>query len=350
MIDEAGSRLQVQQAQVPSVAQIVTESHIQYLVSVWTGIPVENVSKSESLKLLSMESILHKCMIGQHEAVEAISRAIRRARSGIRDPSKPIASFLFTGPTGVGKTEMANTLAVEYFGSKDFIVRLDMSEYMEGHTASKLFGSPPGYIGYDKGGQLTEIIRRKPHSLLLFDEIEKAHRDIFNVLLQILDYGRLTDNQGQKVDFSNTVIIFTSNIGGSVIGKAAGNDLGKEVKMQVAEELRKYFRPEFLNRIDDMVLFHKLCTSQLKQIAEIMLKEVIERLKTTKNIQVNVTEEFKEKLVKEANNSNYGARPLKRAVVKNLEDYLAEKILKGEIKEGDPLTLGIDKNGEVNMF
>ncbi|KAF3435243.1 hypothetical protein FNV43_RR22330 [Rhamnella rubrinervis] len=341
LIDEAGSRLQLKRTQVPPTIQVVTESHTQYLISSWTGIPVENVSKSEALKLLSMENILHKRIIGQNKAVESISRAIRRARSGIRDPAKPIASFLFTGPTGVGKTEMANTLAIEYFGSKDSIIRLDMSEYMEGHTASKMFGSPPGYIGHDEGGQLTESIRQMPHSLILFDEIEKAHRDVFNVLLQVLDYGRLTDSKGQKVDFTNTVIILTSNIGGTVIGSAA-DDIGDQVELKVAEELKRNFRPEFLNRIDEVVLFHQLSINQLNELADIMLKEISDRLLTTKKILLKVTKEFKEKLVKEGNNSNYGARPLKRAIVRNLEDFLAENLLKGDIKEGDLVTLGLE--------
>lgn len=278
--------------------------------------------------------------------MESISRAIRRARSGIRDPAKPIASFLFTGPTGVGKTEMANTLAIEYFGSKDSIIRIDMSEYMEGHTASKMFGSPPGYIGHDEGGQLTESIRRRPHSLILFDEIEKAHMDVFNVLLQVLDYGRLTDSKGQKVDFSNTVIILTSNIGGTVTGNAA-DDVGDQVKLKVAKELKKNFRPEFLNRIDEVVLFHRLSINQLNEIADITLKEISDRLLKTKKFLLKVTEEFKAKLVKEGNNSNYGARPLKRAIVRNLEDFLAEKLLNGEIREGDLVTLGLDRTGEV---
>ncbi|KAF3435242.1 hypothetical protein FNV43_RR22329 [Rhamnella rubrinervis] len=345
LIDEAGSRLQLQQTQEPSIIQVVTESHIQYLISSWTGIPVENVSKSEALKLQSMENSLHKRIVGQNKAVELISHAIRRARSGVRDPAKPIASFLFTGPTGVGKTEMANALAIEYFGSKDSIIRLDMSEYMEGHTVSRMFGSPPGYIGYDEGGQLTESIRRRPHSLILFDEIEKAHRDVFNVLLQVLDYGRLTDSTGQKIDFTNTVIILTSNIGGTVIDSAA-NDISDQVELKVAE-LERNFRPEFLNRIDEVVLFHQFCINQLNEIADIMLKEISDRLLTTKKILLKITKEFKEKLVKEGNNSTYGARPLKRAIVRNLEDFLAEKLLKGDIKEGDSVTLGLDGKGEV---
>ncbi|KAF4385729.1 hypothetical protein F8388_010285 [Cannabis sativa] len=346
LIDQAGSRAQLHKTEVTTNGQVmVTEADIQHLISSWTGIPLENLSPSESNKLLNMEKTLHKRIIGQDEAVEAISRAIRRARAGIRDPSRPMASFLFTGPTGVGKTELANALAVEYFGSKESIIRLDMSEYMEKHNYARLIGSPPGYIGHDEGGQLTEAVLRRPHSLILFDEIEKAHPDIFNTLLQILEDGRLTDGKGQTVDFKNTFIIMTSNIGNDVIVKGDQFDFG-QVKVAVAKELREKFRLEFLNRLDDVVVFKQLDDVQLKQIMDIMLKDVIERLER-KNIFLKVTSEFKEKLAKEGTAPTYGARPLKRAIVSLLEDCLAERILRGDIKEGDSVTVSVDEEGNI---
>ncbi|KAM6573166.1 hypothetical protein CsatA_017246 [Cannabis sativa] len=346
LIDQAGARAQLHKTEVTTNGQVmVTEADIQHLISSWTGIPLENLSLSESKKLLNMEKTLHKRIIGQDEAVEAISRAIRRARAGIRDPSRPMASFLFTGPTGVGKTELANALAVEYFGSKESIIRLDMSEYMSKHNYTRFIGSPPGYLGHDEGGQLTEAVLRRPHSLILFDEIEKAHPDIFNTLLQILEDGRLTDGKGQTVDFKNTFIIMTSNIGNDVIVKGDQFDFG-QVKVAVAKELREKFRIEFLNRLDDVVVFKQLDDVQLKQIMDIMLKEVIERLER-KNIFLKVTSEFKEKLAKEGNSPTYGARPLKRAIVSLLEDCLAERILRGDIKEGDSVTVSVDEEGNI---
>ncbi|XP_060959439.1 chaperone protein ClpC1, chloroplastic-like [Cannabis sativa] len=346
LIDQAGSRAQLHKTEVTTNGQVmVTEADIQHLISSWTGIPLENLSPSESNKLLNMEKTLHKRIIGQDEAVDAISRAIRRARAGIRDPSRPMASFLFTGPTGVGKTELANALAVEYFGSKESIIRLDMSEYMSKHNYTRFIGSPPGYLGHDEGGQLTEAVLRRPHSLILFDEIEKAHPDIFNTLLQILEDGRLTDGKGQTVDFKNTFIIMTSNIGNDVIVKGDQFDFG-QVKVAVAKELREKFRLEFLNRLDDVVVFKQLDDVQLKQIMDIMLKDVIERLER-KNIFLEVTSEFKEKLAKEGTAPTYGARPLKRAIVSLLEDCLAERILRGDIKEGDSVTVSVDEEGNI---
>ncbi|XP_075661839.1 ATP-dependent Clp protease ATP-binding subunit ClpA homolog CD4B, chloroplastic-like [Castanea sativa] len=349
LIDEAGAHVQLQNLKVLNERRVLLESDIQQIVSLWTGIPIEIVTPEESQWLLNMENALHNRIIGQHEAIEAVSRAVRRARAGIRHPMQPIASFMFTGPTGVGKTELANALAVEYFGSKESMIRLDMSEYMESHTVSKLFGSPPGYIGYDEGGQLTEAVRLRPHSLILFDEIEKAHPLVFNVMLQILDDGRLTDNKGRKVDFKNAVIIMTSNIGGGFIMRE--HSLGfDQVKMEVAEELRENFRPEFLNRIDEVVLFRQLSSSEIKEIADIMLKEVSERLIKAKKIKLKVNEKVREMLVREGFNPNYGARPLRRNIVRLLEDNLAEEVLRGNIKEGDSVTIGLDDKGDIKIF
>ncbi|KAJ0045709.1 hypothetical protein Pint_06442 [Pistacia integerrima] len=346
LIDEAGAKLVIHQAKgSPGTKMLITEDNIKEMVSTWTGIPVEKISSEESHQLLQMEKTLQKHIIGQAEAVAAVSRAIRRARVGIRDPSRPISSFLFTGPTGVGKTELAKALAVEYFGSKDAMIRIDMSEYMERHTVSKFFGSPPGYVGSENGGQLTEAVRHRPHSLILFDEIEKAHCDVLNIMLQVLDGGRLTDNKGQTVDFKNTIIIMTSNIGGNFIFKKS--HLGFDhVEMKVAEELKKNFRPEFLNRIDEVIVFRPLSNSQLKEIVEIMLKQVYERLKE-KNIKVEVTERFKEEIMKEGYNPSYGARPLRRAIGRLLEDNLAERMLNGSIKQGDSVTINVDSNGKI---
>ncbi|KAK3183886.1 hypothetical protein Dsin_031172 [Dipteronia sinensis] len=347
LIDEAGSRKVLNQTKESKVVFPVTEVDIQQIVAMLTGIPVEKVSFEESHKLLQMEKALQKHIIGQPKAVRAISRAIRRARVGIRDPNRPIASFLFTGPTGVGKTELANSLAIEYFGSKEAMIRLDMSEYMEKHTVSKFFGSPPGYIGYENGGQLTEAVRRRPHTVILLDEIEKAHRDVLNVMLQVLDDGILTDNKGQKVDFKNTIIIMTSNIGSDVIING-GASSSKQVNVEVAGELKRNFRPEFLNRIDEVIVFRNLKNSQMKEIVEIMLKQVFERLEA-KNIKVKVTESFKEKLVEEGFSTSYGARPLKRAISRLFEDNLAEKILNGSVNEGDSVTMDVDQNGNVDV-
>ncbi|THF97344.1 hypothetical protein TEA_013099 [Camellia sinensis var. sinensis] len=349
LIDEAGARAQIHQTQASSKSQdvgvvTVTKSDIQQLVSSWTGIPVESVSSEESYKLLKMEETLQHHIIGQDEAVEAVSRAIRRARVGISDPSRPIASFLFAGPTGVGKTELAKVLAVEYFGSKEAMVRLDMSEYMEKHTVSKLIGSPPGYIGHGDGGQLTEAVRRRPHNVILLDEMEKAHPEVFNTFLQILDDGRLTDSKGKTVDFKNTIIIMTSNVGGELSGGF------EKVKKQVGEELKKIFRGEFLNRLDEVIVFKRLSYLQLKKIMEIMLGEVYERLKVNKKIIMRVTDRLKEKLVEEGYHPRYGARPMRRAIRRVVEDNLAEMILKGEVEEGDIVTIDADSEGKLIVY
>ncbi|KAK4354396.1 hypothetical protein RND71_026590 [Anisodus tanguticus] len=339
---------------------LVTEADIQHIVSSWTGIPVEKVSTDESDRLLKMEETLHTRIIGQDEAVKAISRAIRRARVGLKNPNRPIASFIFSGPTGVGKSELAKALAAYYFGSEEAMIRLDMSEFMERHTVSKLIGSPPGYVGYTEGGQLTEAVRRRPYTVVLFDEIEKAHPDVFNMMLQILEDGRLTDSKGRTVDFKNTLLIMTSNVGSSVIekgGRRIGFDLDYDekdssynrIKSLVTEELKQYFRPEFLNRLDEMIVFRQLTKLEVKEIADIMLKEVFERLKL-KEIELQVTERFRDRVVDEGYNPSYGARPLRRAIMRLLEDSMAEKMLAGEIKEGDSVIVDVDSDGNVTVL
>ena len=340
---------------------IVTEEDIAHIVASWTGVPVSKLTESESEKLLHMEDTLHTRLIGQDEAVKAVSRAIRRARVGLKNPDRPIASFIFSGPTGVGKTELAKSLAAYFFGSEDSMVRLDMSEYMERHTVSKLVGSPPGYVGYNEGGQLTEAVRRKPYTVLLFDEIEKAHPDVFNMLLQILEDGRLTDSKGRVVDFKNTLIIMTSNIGSKVIEKGAntlGFDFATEdpnesqynrLKSLVNEELKQYFRPEFLNRLDEIIVFRQLTKDEVKEIAEILLKDIFKRL-TKQGISLKVTDKFKDRLIEEGYNPSYGARPLRRAIMRLLEDSLAEEILSGRVKDGDTAVVDVDEAGQVKIL
>ena len=344
-------------SQTPEIAPVVTEEDIAHIVSSWTGVPVNKLTESESEKLLHMEDTLHQRMIGQDDAVKAVSRAIRRARVGLKNPNRPIASFIFSGPTGVGKTELTKSLAAYFFGSEEAMIRLDMSEYMERHTVSKLIGSPPGYVGYNEGGQLTEAVRRRPYTVVLFDEIEKAHPDIFNMLLQILEDGRLTDAKGRTVDFKNTLIILTSNIGSKVIEKGGGG-LGFEfsenqadaqynrIRNLVNEELKQYFRPEFLNRLDEIIVFRQLTKEEVKEIAEIMLRDVFKRL-TEKDITLTVSDRFKERLVEEGYNPAYGARPLRRAIMRLLEDVLAEEILSGRVSEGDTALVDINEEGKV---
>jgi ATP-dependent Clp protease ATP-binding subunit ClpC len=339
-------------------APMVTEEDIAHIVASWTGVPVQKLTESESAKLLNMEETLHQRLIGQDEAVKAVSRAIRRARVGLKNPNRPIASFIFSGPTGVGKTELTKALAAYFFGSEEAMIRLDMSEFMERHTVSKLIGSPPGYVGFNEGGQLTEAVRRRPYTVVLFDEIEKAHPDVFNLLLQLLEDGRLTDSKGRTVDFKNTLIIMTSNIGSKVIEKGGGG-LGFEfsgeavedtqynrIRSLVNEELKQYFRPEFLNRLDEIIVFRQLSRDEVKEIAEIMLKEVFSRMEE-KGIHLSVTEAFKERLVEEGYNPSYGARPLRRAVMRLLEDSLAEEFLSGRIGEGDSAVVDVNDDKQV---
>ncbi|MDZ8054675.1 MAG: ATP-dependent Clp protease ATP-binding subunit [Aulosira sp. ZfuVER01] len=338
---------------------VVTEEDIAHIVASWTGVPVNKLTESESEKLLHMEDTLHQRLIGQEDAVKAVSRAIRRARVGLKNPNRPIASFVFSGPTGVGKTELAKSLASYFFGSEEAMIRLDMSEYMERHTVSKLIGSPPGYVGYNEGGQLTEAVRRRPYTVVLFDEIEKAHPDVFNMLLQILEDGRLTDAKGRTVDFKNTLLILTSNIGSKVIEKGGGgigfefaDDVSESqynrIRSLVNEELKQYFRPEFLNRLDEIIVFRQLSKAEVTQIAEIMLKEVFGRL-TEKGITLEVTDRFKDRLITEGYSPSYGARPLRRAIMRLLEDSLAEEILSGRIKDGDIALVDVDENGNVQV-
>ncbi len=337
---------------------LVTEEDIAAIVASWTGVPVQKLTEKESVKLLNIEDTLHQRLIGQDEAVKAVAKAIRRARVGLKNPSRPIASFIFSGPTGVGKTELTKALAAYFFGSEEAMIRMDMSEYMERHTVSKLIGSPPGYVGFNEGGQLTEAVRRRPYTVILFDEIEKAHPDIFNLLLQLLEDGHLTDSKGRKVNFKNTLVIMTSNIGSKVIEKGGGG-LGFEfsedneeearytrIRSLVNEEFKNYFRPEFLNRLDEVIVFRQLTKAEVKQIASIMLNEVFERMQE-KEITLSVTEAFQDRLVEEGYNPSYGARPLRRAVMRLLEDSLAEEFLNGTIQEGDHALVDVDDQKKV---
>jgi ATP-dependent Clp protease ATP-binding subunit ClpC len=372
LIDEAGSRthlnhcLQSKEESQGDVATInpealtpvVDEEAIAKIVAAWTGVPVTKMTETESEALMYLEDDLHERVIGQDEAVRAVSRALRRSRSGLGDRHRPIASLFFSGPTGVGKTELAKALATQMFGSQEAIVRIDMSEYMESHTVSKLIGSPPGFVGYDEGGQLTEAVRRQPYSIVLFDEIEKAHPDVFNLMLQLLDDGRLTDAQGRTVSFKNTVIIMTSNIGSKVIEKG-GSGLGfdfsgdkdeaqyNRIKDLVNQELKNYFRPEFINRLDEVIVFRQLTKPEVRQIASILLKEISVRLKEQREITLGVTTAFEDKVIEEGFDPSYGARPLRRAIMRLLEDSLAEAILSGQVNDGDNALVDLDDDGKT---
>ncbi|MCG7420632.1 ATP-dependent Clp protease ATP-binding subunit [Macrococcus epidermidis] len=330
----------------------VTPDDIAIVVANWTGIPLNKIAETESQKLLNLEEILHDRVVGQHDAVVSISKAVRRARAGLKDPKRPIGSFIFLGPTGVGKTELARALAEAMFGEEDAMIRVDMSEFMEKHSVSRLVGSPPGYVGFEEGGQLTEKVRRKPYSVILFDEIEKAHPDVFNMLLQVLDDGRLTDSKGRTVDFRNTVIIMTSNVGAQELkdnkfvgfgGSDAAQDY-ETIRKTMMDELKKQFRPEFLNRIDDIIVFHKLEKEQLKEIVTFMVNGLTKRLKE-QDIYITLTDAAKEKVADDGYDPEYGARPLTRSIQKNIEDKLSEELLKGEELAGHNVTIDY-KDGE----
>ncbi len=339
---------------------VVTEDEVAHIVQSWTGIPVSRLMEAETVKLLKMEEELHKRLIGQHEAVVAVSKAIRRARSGLKDPKRPIGTFIFLGPTGVGKTELARALAAFLFDSENNLIRLDMSEYMERFAVSRLVGAPPGYVGYEEGGQLTEAVRRQPYSVVLLDEIEKAHPEVFNILLQIFEDGRLTDSQGRVVDFKNTVIIMTSNIGArSIQGEPSMGFLSsaakpkeetereyESMKGRIMEELKRTFRPEFLNRIDEIVVFHALTFNEILQIVDLMVARVAQQARA-QGIELEITQEVREMLAREGFDPQFGARPLRRAVQRLIEDPLAEEILLGRFSEGDTVVASLDEEGRL---
>jgi ATP-dependent Clp protease ATP-binding subunit ClpB len=331
--------------------EVVTEEEIASIVSRWTGIPVSRLQEGEREKLLRLDEVLHERLIGQDEAVQLVADAIVRARSGIKDPRRPIGSFIFLGPTGVGKTELAKTLAAALFDTEDNIVRIDMSEYQERHTVSRLVGAPPGYVGYEEGGQLTEAVRRKPYSVVLFDEIEKAHPDVFNTLLQILDDGRLTDAQGRTVDMRNTVINMTSNIGSAYLldGVTADGQVKEDARDAVMDELRRQFRPEFLNRVDEVIVFHGLTEADLEHIVELLLVDLERRLAGAE-LELDLTPAAKALIVREGTDPAYGARPLKRTIQRLVENPLARAIVAGEFKPGDRVTADADLVNSTLVF
>lgn len=315
---------------------------IASVVARWTGIPVNRLMESETKRLLNLESELRKRVVGQDRAVELVSDAIRRSRAGIGDQNRPIGSFLFLGPTGVGKTELAKSLAEALFDDERSIVRIDMSEYMEAHSVARLIGSPPGYIGFDKGGQLTEAVRRRPYSIVLLDEIEKAHQDVFNVLLQVLDDGRLTDGQGRTVNFTNTIIIMTSNVGSEKIIES--KEINKDLEQKLLDDLRHYFRPEFINRIDDIIVFNKISKENMKLIVDTQLQKLVDELKATKDITLEITDNAKNALTDQGFDTNFGARPLKRLIQKEILNKLAKELIKGDIKEQSKVTVDYKDN------
>ncbi len=372
LIDEAGSRLHLSQSMAQKSSEetdtestedqepVVGLDEIAHIIASWTGVPVNKLTQAESELLLHLEDTLHERIIGQSEAVSAVSRAIRRARVGMKDENRPIANFIFSGPTGVGKTELAKALAQYLFGDEEAMIRLDMSEYMDPQSVSKLIGSPPGFVGYEEGGYLTEQVRRRPYTVVLFDEIEKAHPDVFNSLLQILDDGHLTDAKGRKVDFKNTLMIMTSNIGSKVIEKGGGG-LGFEldtdgeesqytrIRDRIQDEMKNYFRPEFLNRIDEVIVFRQLQKDEVREITDLLLKEIADRLYDQQGITLEVSDRFKERVMEEGYDVTYGARPLRRVLMRLLEDNLAQAILSGELKEGDTAHVDTDEEGNIRI-
>jgi ATP-dependent Clp protease ATP-binding subunit ClpC len=346
-----------QQSQVP----FVNENDVAQVVTEMTGVPVEKVSSEEGSRLLQLESTLHSRLIGQAEAVTAVAKAVRRARVGLKNPNRPIASFIFCGPTGVGKTELGKALSQAYFAREDSMLRLDMSEFMERHTVSKLIGSPPGYVGYNEESQLTDVIRRKPYSVVLFDEVEKAHPDVFNLMLQILEDGRLTDSKGRVVSFKNAIIIMTSNVGSKVIQEGGGTGIGfsgldddldaeqsshKKLKALVNDELKNVFKPEFLNRLDEVIVFQSLTKAEIKEIAELEFAKTFARAQE-RGVTFALTDRFKEKVVDEGYNPVYGARPLRRAIMRLVEDELAESFLREPTVDGEHIFLDVTKDGNV---
>jgi ATP-dependent Clp protease ATP-binding subunit ClpC len=339
----------------PSEYPQVTGEDLAQVVSAWTGVPVTRLSESEAARFLHLEDLLHQRIVGQTAAVNAVAKALKRSRVGLKDPRRPIASFIFAGPTGVGKTELAKTLAAALFGSEEALIRLDMSEFMERSEVSKLIGAPPGFVGYEEGGLLTEAVRRRPYSVILFDEIEKAHPDLFNTLLQVLDDGRLTDAKGRVVDFKNTVILMTSNLGAKAIekgGKGLGfddldSDPHQHLQQRVMEEFKAFFRPEFLNRIDETIVFRPLTRPEVETIATLLIQQIRQQLQTTHQITFSLSDRFQEHLIQEGFNPTYGARPLRRALTRLLEDPLAEALLAGTIAPGDEVW--IDWNPEVRV-
>ncbi|MBB2506546.1 AAA family ATPase, partial [Amycolatopsis echigonensis] len=331
--------------------EVVTADEIAAIVSRWTGIPVSRLQEGERDKLLRLDEILHQRVVGQDEAVQLVADAIIRARSGIKDPRRPIGSFVFLGPTGVGKTELAKTLAAALFDTADNMVRLDMSEYQERHTVSRLVGAPPGYVGYEEGGQLTEAVRRKPYSVVLFDEIEKAHTDVFNTLLQVLDDGRLTDAQGRTVDFRNTVIIMTSNIGSEYLleGATAGGEIKPEARERVMAALRGHFRPEFLNRIDDIVLFKPLTEAEIERIVELMTDELRGRL-AERRMTLHLSDPARHFIAQQGFDPVYGARPLRRFIAREVETRIGRALLGGDVHDGATIHIGLSDGGLTVSF
>ena len=335
----------------------MTDEEIARIVGRWTGIPVSRLMEGEREKLLHLEEQLHRRVIGQDEAVRKVSEAILRSRAGIQDPDRPLGSFLFLGPTGVGKTELTKALTASLFGSETSLIRVDMSEYMEKHSVSKIIGSPPGYVGFEEGGQLSEKVRRRPYSVILFDEIEKAHPDVFHILLQILDEGRLTDAQGKTVDFKNTIIIMTSNAGAErivepkALGFSAQNDESadyKRMKDQVMEEVRRLFRPEFINRIDEIIVFHSLTRDDISRILDLQLRDIEQRLSDTHRLKLILQDDARSYFIRKGYQPKYGARPLKRLLQSDLEDRLAEEILRGNIHDGDSVKVS-EKEGQISL-